>query len=170
MKKHIYYITFILLIVLSVLYFYPRKFNRKYSGVAYRLGDSAYSENIKISFDGYLSKRLFKGDKFQGEINIGDKKLIRIILKFSSSNSPYGEDSAHIDYYDESLEAYKNYGAIVARNIKDEFTICVLEADKDNKGGSSWSSKNGLMVSAPASSRSEALDISKSILGDMKLK
>lgn len=165
-KKRIFYITFILLIILSVIsaaYFCPRKFNKEYRGVVYRLGDNAYSENIKISFDGYLSKRLFKGDKFQGVIIIGDKKLIKVNMQFDSS------DRAHIEYYDESLSMYNDYGDIVSSNIKGRFTICVLEADKNNSG-STWSIENGLMVSAPANSRSEALDISKSILGDKELK
>lgn len=164
-KKRIFYITFILLIILSVIsvtYFYPRKFNKEYSGVVYRLGDNAYSENIKISFDGYLSKRLFKGDKFQGVIIIGDKKLTKINMHFDSSNI------AHIYYYDENSSTDEFYGDIVSSNIKDSFTIRVCEVD--NNSGSTWSIENGLMVSAPANSRNEALDISKSILRDKELK
>lgn len=77
-KKIIFYI-FILLIVLTLIYYSPKKFNKEYNGVIYRLGDSSYSKNIKISFDGYLSKRLFKGDKFQGAIKIGIRSLQRYL-------------------------------------------------------------------------------------------
>jgi hypothetical protein len=82
--KRLIYCVFILLIILTVVYIYPKKFNKEYSGVIYRLGESAYSEKIKISFEGYLSKRLLKGDKFQGTINIGDKKLTMIKMEFGN--------------------------------------------------------------------------------------
>ena len=76
-----------------MIYYCPKRFNKEYNGVIYRLGDSSYSENIKISFDGYLSKRLFKGDKFQGTINIGDKKFDRAYIEFGN------RDDAFVQYY-----------------------------------------------------------------------
>lgn len=164
-KRLIFYI-FILLILSTVIYFYPKKFNKEYNGVIYRLGDSSYSENIKISFDGYLSKRLFKGDKFQGTINIGDKKFDKVFMEFSNRGD------ALVQYYGESLGEYMVYGNMYSVNIKDRFTINVWEAV--NSGGYTWSSNNGLMVSAPANSRSEAVDISnklmKNILNNVELK
>ncbi len=95
MKNHkrLVFYTFILLIVLAVIYSYPKKFYKEYNGVIYRLGDSSYSENIKISFDGYLSKRLFKGDKFQGAINIGDKKFVSVFMEFSNRNDAFAKES-----------------------------------------------------------------------------
>jgi hypothetical protein len=154
-KRFIFYIL-ILLIILSVVYFYPKNFNKEYNGVIYKLGDNSYSENIKISFDGYLSKQLFKGDKFQGTINIGNKKFARVFMEFSNRND------AFVQYYDENLGEYKIYGDMVSSNIKDRFIISVWEAA--NNGGSTWSSKNGLVVSAPANCRSEALDISNKLM------
>ena len=164
-KRFIFYVL-ILLIILTVVYSYPKKFNKEYNAVIYRLGDNSYSENIKISFDGYLSKRLFKGDKFQGTINIGNKKFVRVFMEFSNRSD------AFVQYYDESLGEYKIYGDMISSNIKERLTISVWEAT--NNGGSAWSSKNGLVVSAPANNRSEALVISnklmKNFLNSVELK
>jgi hypothetical protein len=148
-----------------VIYIYPKKFIKEYSGVIYRLGDSSYSEKIKISFDGYLSKRLFKGDKYQGTINIGDKKLPMIKMEFSIKDSPFTKDSADVMYYDADLGEYKTYGNMISSDIEDMFTIRILEPVIS--GGSTWSSANGLMVSAPANSRIEALDISNRLMKDV---
>jgi hypothetical protein len=51
--------------------------------------------------------------------------------------------------------------------MRDEFTIIVLEENKEKRGSSSWSSKDGLMISAPASSRNEALGISNKLMKDI---
>lgn len=45
------------------------------------------------------------------------------------------------------------------------FTICIL--DQGISGQNGWSSANVLMVSAPANSRSEALDISNTLMKDV---
>lgn len=170
-KRYIFFVTVILLVAIVILYCYPRKFNKVYSGVIYRLGDMTYSENIKISFDGYFSKQLLKGDKFEGKISIGAKKLNNASMQFiNSSDSPYKENYATIDDYDENSGSYISFGNIVSKNIKNGFTICVYENDKDNKGSKTWSVTDGLMISAPANSRSEALEISKNILRNDKLK
>lgn len=171
MKKHkklIYYI-FILLIVLTVIYIYPKKFSKEYSGVMYRLGESAYSEKIRISFEGYLSRRLLKGDKFQGTINIGDKKLTMIKMEFSNKNGAFTKDRAdvqHADvqYYVDSLGEYKIYGKMISSDIKEMFSIIVLEPSIT--GGYTWSTANGVVISAPSNNRIEALDISHKLMKD----
>lgn len=159
-RKMLFYIMLTLVIALCIFYFYPKNLNKEYNAIKYRLGDSSDSENIKISIDGYISKRLFRGDRFRGSINIGGKQLKEIDLRFDSTRR------ATIYYMDAGSDSYYTYGTMVSNNMKDSFTILIFEADEKEKAsaGSSWSSKDGLMISAPANNRSEALDISNRLM------
>ncbi len=160
-KKLIYCIVIILLIASVAFYFYPRDISLQYDGIMYRLGDAKDSQTIKISINGYISKGLFKGDTFDGTISIGDWQLPKIHMRFDKF------DRGNVFYFDESLGEYRAYGDMISRDIRKELTITVLEKDKENDGGSSWSSGNGLMISAPASNRKDALEISNRLMKDI---
>lgn len=160
-RKLICFVLFTILIVLVAVYSFPRKIYREYSGVMYRTGDTTYSEKVKVKIDGYLSKGLLKGDKFKGAITIGDKQLTKINMGFDKLHR------GSLFYYDENRGDYRLYGDLISSNMEDEFTICVLEENKQKNGSSSWSSKDGLMVSAPANLRNEALDISNTLMEDI---
>ncbi len=99
-----------LLITLSIIYIYPRKLNREYSGMMYRIGNSNYMENIKVIIDGYYSKGLLKGDKFEGTIIIGEKHLTKLNMRFDRFGGGF------ILYYDEAIEEYISYGNIFTGN------------------------------------------------------
>ena len=159
-KKLIFYIV-IILFISGVIYFYPREISKDFSGIMYRLGDTNYLENMNVSIQGNISKGLLKGDKFEGAIFIGDKKLTKISMRFDD----FGR--GNLFYYDENVGDYKSYGDLISNNMRDEFTIIVLEENKEKRGSSSWSSKDGLMISAPASSRNEALGISNKLMKDI---
>ncbi|MDF2801885.1 MAG: hypothetical protein K0S61_1788 [Anaerocolumna sp.] len=148
-----------LLITLSIIYFYPKRLNSEYSGVMYRIGDSKYSENIKILIDGYYSKGLLKGDKFKGVITIGEKQFTRLDMRFNSGREL-------LSFYNEEKGDYISYGDMFINNKLEEFSICILEEDGAGKGGKSWSAKDGLMISAPVNSRDEAVKLSNSLLKD----
>lgn len=160
-KKIIIYAFIVLFIMISIIYFYPRKISREYNGLMYRLGDSDYSESIKISIDGYLSKGIIKGDKFAGMINIGDVQLQKIKMRFDNVGRGV------IFYYEESTGMYNSYGDMFTANQLKEFTICVLEDDEQRSGGKSWIEKDGLMISAAADNRVEALEISNRLMRDV---
>lgn len=160
-KKLIFYIVIIILFILGVIYFYPREISKDFNGIMYRLGDANYLENVKISIQGNISKGLLKGDKFEGDILIGDEKLTKISMKFDDF------DRGNLFYYDENVGEYRTYGDLISNNMKNEFTIIVLEENEEKSGSSSWSGKDGLMISAPASSRDEALDISNKLMKEI---
>ena len=148
-------------IILSIIYYYPRKLINEYSGVTYRLGDHNYMEYIKININGHYSRGIIKGDKFEGSMTIGDKQLSKINLRFDE----FGRGL--LFFYDESTGDYHSYGDIFTKNGMNEITICVLEEDDLRKGGQTWSSKYGLMISAPAESRVEAIEISNQLMTDV---
>lgn len=165
-KKYIYIIAF-LLVVIFFVYFFPRKLNKVYNGVRYRLGTSEEFEDVKISIDGYLSKGLFKGDKFEGIITVGEKQLSKLDMRFDRRGS------AVLFYYDDNTGDYTAYGTIFTNNMKKEFTITVLEKDEE-EGQKLWSGKDGLMIAASARNRDEAIDLSNKLMDevliDFKLK
>jgi len=164
MKNHIKIISYaliILFIIFGIIYFYPRKISGEYNAIMYRLGDSNYSENIKVSINGYLSKGLLKGDNFEGNVTIGDNKLSKINMRFDNFRRGL------LSCYVESIGDYTSYGDMYSDKMMKEFTICVLEEDKQRKGGKTWSGTDGLMISAPASNRAEALEISNKLMKDI---
>lgn len=146
-----------LLITLSIIYIYPRKLNREFSGMMYRIGNSNYMENIKVIIDGYYSK----GDKFEGTIIIGEKHLTKLNMRFDRFCGGF------ILYYDEAIGEYISYGNIFTRNKMNEFTICVLEENNTGSGGKTWSRGDGLMISVPAGSRDEAVTLSNSLMKEV---
>ncbi len=127
----------------------------------YRLGDSNYSENIKMEINGYFSKGLLKGDKFEGYISIGDNELSKINMRFDKFNRGL------LFCFDENVGDYTSYGDMFSDQMMKEFTICILEEDKQTKGGKTWSPIEGLMISAPASNRVEAIEISEKLMKDV---
>lgn len=157
-KKTILYTLIILLIIFSTIYFYPRKINREYNAIMYRLGDVNYSENIKVRVNGYISKGLLKGDKYEGIVTIGDIKLSKINMRFDNFKRGL------LFSYVENKGEYTSYGDMFSNKMMKEFTICILEEDKKRKGGKTWSGIDGLMISAPASNRAEALEISNKLM------
>jgi hypothetical protein len=129
-RKMIFYAILAILVILISIYFYPRKINKEYQGIMYRLGDSKDTEHVKISIDGYLSKGLLKGDKFMGSImienkmnpqanSLANKKLSKLDFRFGSSHD------AVLIYYDDSLGEFTTYGSIYVSRHMDKFTICV---------------------------------------------
>jgi hypothetical protein len=70
-------------------------------------------------------------------------------------------------YYDENRGGYTSYGDIYSNGMMEKFTICVFEEDKQRKGGMTWTGKDGLMISAPASNRTEALEITSKLMKDV---
>jgi hypothetical protein len=160
-KKITGYTLIILFIIFSIIYFYPRKINREYNAIMYRLGDSIYSENIKVNINGYFSRGLLRGDNFVGFIAIGDKKLSKINMRFDNFNRGL------IFCFDDNTGDYSTYGDMYSNKMMKKFTICILEEDKQRKGGKTWSGIDGLMISAPSSNRDEALDISNKLMKDV---
>ena len=66
--------------------------------------------------------------------------------------------------FDDNVGDYTSYGDMYINQMMKEFTICILEEDKQNKGGKTWTPIDGLMVSAPANNRAEALEISNKLM------
>ncbi len=160
-KRFIGYTLIIVLVIIFFVYIYPKKIDREINAIMYRLGDSHYSENIQVDINGYFSKGLLKGDRFEGVMTIGENKLTKINLRFDKFNRGL------LFCYDENTGDYTSYGDMYSDQMMKEFTICILEEDIQGKGGKTWSPIDGLMVAAPANNRVEAIDMSNKLMKDV---
>jgi hypothetical protein len=145
----------IFIIILIGGYFYytfPQRINLTYNGIKYKIGNQQQQEQVKISITGFYYNKFFTKDCFEGSINIDNEGYPRLKLLV-------GEELQMISYRDHEGDGkVHTYGEIfIGRNFKD-LTICVQD------GQNGWNRKNGLMVSAPAKNRVEAVKISNRLM------
>ena len=156
MNKKILKASFIIFIFILVLLaiVYPQKYDKEYTGIIYRLGkeNQEYCENVSISFKGKLTRLPILNNKYVGKIVIGDMEIIEGTLEFDSNNSAIIHDSN-----------LNTYGQIYFSDDYKSFTITVFEPI-GSASGKNWDGVSGLMISAPATSRKEALDISNKLM------
>lgn len=157
LKNKLIIIVIVLFVVIGLVYFYPQKINREYSGIQYRIENDSYEEQTDITVKGYITKGLLQGDRFEGSITIGEKELPKLDMRFSDN---YG---APLLYYDEASGDYRSYGQIYMDNSREKISISIFEP-KDQKGKQSWSSKDGLVISAPANNINEAIEITNELI------
>lgn len=144
-------------LVLCVLCFYiyytfPRTVNLSYEGIKYTIGDLQQQKQIKMNIKGFYYNKLFTKDYFKGSINIEDETYPRLKLLV-------GEELQMVSYRDyEAGGALHHYGEIFISEKLENLTIC-KQTEKDG-----WNSEKGIMVSAPAKNRVEALEISNKLM------
>ena len=154
MNKKIFKICLVIVLLVVILILYPKRYDKEFSGIIYRLGkeNQEYFERVSISFDGKLTRLPILNNKYIGDIIIGDMKITEITLVFDSDNSAM--------IFDSNLNTY---GQIYFDNDYKSFTIAISEQIGSNSA-KGWDGSNGLMISAPASSREEALNISNKVM------
>ena len=165
-------IVIITAIVCSVMiaswYFTPKQINKTMHGFSYQLGNEESGENIDIKINGELRKT-FTGKKiFKGIIDIeGIDYPMTPQEREVEMNFVENQDFMVYKYIDKEDSDYKpemfNLGAIHINNTFSQLTI--RKIDKDG----SWNGNNGLMITAPATDRNEALKISNELLEDYRL-
>lgn len=158
MNKKVLKVSFFILIFIFVLVLliiiYPKKYEKDFTGIIYRLGkeNQEYCESVSISFKGKLTRLPLLNNKYVGDIIIGDKKMLEGTLEFDSHNSAI--------IFDSNLNSY---GQVYFDDDYNNLTITVFEptGSVSEKG---WDGENGLMISAPATCREEALHISNELM------
>lgn len=148
-------IIVILLLIQGYFYYtFPRKISLSYNGIKYKVGDSGEQKQIKIAADGYYYNKLFTKDSFEGSISIDNK--IYPGLKLSV------DKQLQMIYYRNFQKggSLQTYGEIFVGEKLKNLTICIQDAQNG------WNSKNGLMISAPAKNREEALEISNKLMNN----
>jgi len=166
--KKIILIALIIISVCTIYIYYPRTVDRNFQGLIYRLGtDNVGSEKqINIIVKGKMYRSLSLSKRFKGTIEcegyeIPIPKDYNLDIFFYKSNSGY-------IYYniDQGLSLDITFGRIYINKDFSKFTIAVIEYTDESRRAGGWSGEDGLMITAPCTSRSEALDISNELMKD----
>lgn len=154
MRKSYRPVIIIFIISLLIGYFIigiPKRLNLSYNALEYQLGNAQLQSLTNVSLDGWYYDRAFRKDSFAGTVHVGDKAFSNVkITKQDMLNI--------LMSYDRGKGEYDSFGEIIIGDYCKEITICLFEPT----GG--WSSGDGKMISAPAASRAEALDISNRLM------
>ncbi|MEC0090476.1 hypothetical protein [Paenibacillus macquariensis] len=135
----------------------PSTIDKEYAAVQFRMNDDTYVENITISVKGKLYTRFFSDPKFKGSIMIDNFEYTKtnevIDITFYKSMLK-GGGMLHYTPIDNGTVNIEALGVIWMSDHFDKLTIWVFEPlDGDRK------STTDLIISAPANSRKEAIQI-----------
>jgi len=135
----------------------PRTIDKEYAAVQFRMNDDTYVENTNISVKGKLYTRFFSDPKFVGSIMIDNFEYTKTSdLTDITFNKSILEGWGILNYVtiDNGKLHTDMLGSIWMSDHFDEVTIWVSEPlDSDSK------STRDLIISAPADSRMEAIQI-----------
>lgn len=132
-------------------------------GVKYRLGieNKDFEESVTVNINGKM-KWNFKGERiFTGKIEVEGEEIPipeeqkKLKMRFRKNADPDYILYVHVE---NGKVNHYIYGSMYTNADMSEFTIEVFE--ESDLGGRGWNGGDGLMISAPASDRAEALEIS----------
>lgn len=123
----------------------PRPIHVTHAALAWRCGDSTYSETTEITINGTYFDYLLKEDFFDGAITASG---------FPETQRPLPRVSFHdgmgfLFYRGETGLLESTFGWII---MPPDGSTCVIGVHEEH----GWSGDTGLMISAPAGSRQEA--------------
>ncbi|WP_343841788.1 hypothetical protein [Salinibacillus aidingensis] len=162
MKKYITLFS-IVIIIITILYLvwyaFPKNFNSTFNGILFNLDDPDVEENVSIYFDGTIRKRLNGEMTYDGIVRIkGDKFPVPkgkrdLIINFDKN----GMGLMTYMYYTENGEPkHYVYGTIT---LNEDLTKLTILRYRNNGSHGSWTKNDGDIISAPATTRKEALKI-----------
>lgn len=135
----------------------PRSINKEYAAVQYRASDSTNTYNTNIIVKGKLYKRLFSNPKFVGSISIDNfeysKKHQLFDITFTKSIQA---SSGYLIYHvvENGVPLQEALGVIWMSENFSQLTILVFEPFDSQQR-----STKDLIISAPANTRTEAIQI-----------
>jgi hypothetical protein len=140
-------------------------------GVQYRIGDPSYVERVTIKMTGIYKSYLFKDSTFYGAIEISNKDVTKDYMASITFNGDY----SYLTYYDYGKKSDKvtETGIVAtpvvlgqictAKNFK-QVLITIFDEYTDQKG-TGWNMKSGTVIVAPATTRTEAVQIAGKLAG-----
>jgi len=149
------------LIIVTIIYFIPRKIDMTLTGLQYQLG-IVNADNIEvatITLKGEVSVKNFKKNYFSGRLTFktgGTEKSRNCNIHLNSKGG-------HIFMMDEIIFEGKRLGLFFANRNFSEITIVLPEIDPENFS-STWNDKDGYILSAPAKTRDEALLLANKLM------
>ncbi|MFC4099048.1 hypothetical protein [Paenibacillus xanthanilyticus] len=174
MRKQIGVLLLLTLVIASVIVYdivKPKPIQTTFHGVKYRLGTEHVerADPVTIRVDGRLMTSLSGKKRFAGTIRIDgirlpvpeDQQMLDIRFKDNGVGIMRVEYLENKGKRGEGPRAFA-FGSIDINEDFSAFSIAVAEQDGST---ASWNYEDGIMISAPASSRSEAVQLTKRLRG-----
>lgn len=149
------------LLVMYIMTWSPKEYNKSFNGLYYRLSGSSVKKGYTVTLKGKWKDPLFAHDRFKGKIILDGKEYNTFELKFDSLNGTY------ISGITNSGKSY-TLGKIYFNESYDNFTITLYE--KVGINSYSWDSEDGLMFTSGVNNRSEAIKIANEHIKEIELK
>lgn len=166
-KVVLIWIVVAVVVVGLIYYFLPRQIQMEAPGIKYRLGveNQGTVKPVYVHIKGALYRGWLGNRTFRGTLGIEGEELpvseVNRELEIQLDKNNFG----WLHYYnvqDEFLGLYL-YGTVTFAKDYSKVTFNIHEKDSDYS--SQWNGEDGLMLSAPASNREEALQISNELMG-----
>lgn len=165
--KKVLFLVGVILIVSTFYIYYPRTINLDAQGLKYRLGAGSVGNEqlINLYIKGKMYRSLIGNKTFKGIIELEDDVIPvprghrQLEINFYRTNAGvityhYDQDGKPVTFVLGSIYINKDFNKI---------SIAVL--DHEGERGS-WTGEAGIMITAPTSTRSEAIDISNELMKD----
>jgi hypothetical protein len=153
-------IAILALPLIGLLYMTPRQVEVNVIGIEYRLGNPDIQKTVVIRVEGTVQRRILDETRFRGNIHIDGQSLLDV-------DTTLNQEGDLIMARNIESGEFKSYGALYAPGSFERFTIAVLEtleAEEADPAERFWDTNSGLMISAPANNRFEALRLSNEIM------
>lgn len=160
MNKKNFLIIALILVVINIIYMYPKEIHKEFDTVTFVHWDKE-KEVIHESFiiDGWLYKNFFMENSLKAQFKFGDLNFLNNAGKYKLNTlSSHGEAVFVV-----SSDGYaKTYGTVY---ISKDLKSVMLFVHKDHgNGAGSFSNDEGMIVAGPASSKKEAIGIVESMI------
>ncbi|GGG83655.1 hypothetical protein [Paenibacillus radicis (ex Gao et al. 2016)] len=170
-------IGIIIAVFLICFLYIARGYNVSLEGLKYQLGEehAQVSESAVLKIDGKVKKSITGQRTFIGTIDISgdDNPVPKEHRKLEIKLQRDGSGIIIYNYNDKGIPVMYSYGTLYTNSNFSEVTIAIFDRKEQSSSGS-WRAEDGLMFSAPANSRDEALAISNRrmsrVLQDVTLK
>ncbi len=156
-------IVIICVITLMLIIHLPRNIQREFLGVQIKAGkeNSETLEYVSLYFDGRFQKAFLTQASFVGYVVLesnGDVAEGEVNIRF------HPELGGHLVFYSTDSSVQNNIGSIFIDSNFKQVTITVAEPVEEDLNKTHWSSSDGLIICAPASTREEAIIISNDLM------
>ena len=162
-------VLIISLLVIFILYIWPTTIDKSYSGIMLRTGDTIleYSESITVIVKGEYTKRLFRGNIFNGQFQIIGLEMDDIddfSVNILFDRKGRGE-IVYIRFNKRYFEPYE-VGVVYIGDKWDDMLITISDtiSETTNSKHSNWSAYDGTLIALPSNNREEALIVANKIL------
>ncbi|MFN7252393.1 MAG: hypothetical protein ACK4M9_16680 [Anaerobacillus sp.] len=175
MKRKTFFILFgstLLFIGLIIWYRLPKELNNTYEGVLFNLGteNSATEKIVNVELNGKVQRSLFGYKTYKGTIVIDGEVIPPLTARYAEVEFKVGSGYSNgntIQFIDDDLDGNYIFGTIYISDDLSALTIAINE--QLELGGSQWDSGDGLVLSAPATTRKAALNITNELMKHQSL-